>query len=60
VDKITAVALTYQPAVDLPSDFSQLPDYSPTADVAVLVPGTPQASEALAAASAADVDGVQR
>jgi hypothetical protein len=64
VQKITAVLLsgclpwTYQP-VDLPSDFSQIPDYSPNADVLVLVPGTPQAS-ALAAAAAADVDRVHR
>jgi hypothetical protein len=48
VQKITAVLLsgclpwTYQPTVDLPSDFSQIPDYSPNADVLVLVPGTPQ------------------
>jgi hypothetical protein len=47
-------------AVDLPSDFSQIPDYSPKAEMLVLVPGTPQASEALAAASAADVDRVHR
>jgi len=63
VQKITAVPLsgclpwTYQRAVDLPSDFSQIPDYSPNADVLVLVPGTPQAS---ALAAAADVDRVHR
>jgi hypothetical protein len=47
-------------AVVLPSDFSQIPDYSPKDDVLVLVPGTLKASEALAVASAADVERMHR
>ena len=40
---------SYVPAADLPSDFSEIPAYSPKASVLVSVPGTPQAKEALIA-----------
>jgi hypothetical protein len=40
---------TYVPADKLPSDFTEIPTYSPKASVLVSVPGTPQAKEALIA-----------
>ena len=40
---------TYVPATSLPAAFSQIPAYSPKADVLVSVPGTPQAKEAVIA-----------
>jgi hypothetical protein len=39
----------YVPAAKLPSDFAEIPTYSPKASVLVSVPGTPQAKEALIA-----------
>jgi len=39
----------YVPGPDLPSDFAEIPAYSPKAGVLVSVPGTPQAKEALLA-----------
>jgi hypothetical protein len=36
----------YVPPADLPSDFAEIPAYSPKANVLVSVPGTPQANEA--------------
>jgi hypothetical protein len=39
----------YVPAAKLPSDFAEIPAYSPKASVLVSVPGTPQAKEALIA-----------
>jgi hypothetical protein len=39
----------YVPGADLPSDFAEIPPYSPKASVLVSVPGTPQAKEALIA-----------
>lgn len=56
----TALACKKLPPSSLPSDFSQIADYSPKGDVLVLVPGTPKASEALAVASTADVERVHR
>jgi hypothetical protein len=37
----------YVPGAELPSDFGEIPAYSPKASVLVSVPGTPQAKEAL-------------
>ncbi len=39
----------YVPGAELPSDFAEIPPYSPKASVLVSVPGTPQANEALIA-----------
>ena len=40
---------THVPGANLPSDFAEIPAYSPKASVLVSVPGTPQAKEALIA-----------
>jgi len=42
-------AWAYVPGAELPSDFAEIPPYSPKASVLVSVPGTPQAKEALIA-----------
>jgi hypothetical protein len=40
---------TYVPSANLPSDFTEIPAYSPKTSVLVSVPGTPEAKEALIA-----------
>jgi hypothetical protein len=42
-------AWAYVPGGNLPSDFTEIPEYSPKASILVSVPGTPQAKEALIA-----------
>ena len=42
-------AWEYVPGGKLPSDFAEIPTYSPKASILVSVPGTPQANEALIA-----------
>ena len=48
-DSLENGSWTYVPGASLPSDFAEIPAYSPQASVLVSVPGTPQAKEALIA-----------